>query len=527
MQHTARYAVQRMRSQSRSIGVTITIATALFLPLLTLLFEVPQSSFQRNAGESRSQRHCACYNMSALSHNIDRTLKLDRPSPCHTHWSLSSNQQLPAAALVLAVPTCTPLLSVLRTIHSVLSGTPSNVLPAIYVVLPPHTNLRPALIIELQQLRRVHVLSAPVADDVLSLRRFGAAHAKRASIAALVFLTPSTEVTSNWLRPLLAELHEDIIKRRPDTVVVPVLHDLDPRTLHPRPTTVRVVGHDWGLRRVQFVRSHPTHSTALVYTPLLPHSDFAIRTSFFASLGSVSSGTDLALAVWTRPGAIATSPCSRIARPASSRLFCKHPPTDAPLDTLYRSRARRLTLAHKWLAAYEPLARLANGALPRPLVRNAPANVFDTYLGTAFPEMLPSAQIMLGAGPLRAWGTLALADGSRCAAFRTRFETVQCSIAHPFLITRSGFVMPSPHMTAACITRTQSHRLKSQRCELDTIASQQWYMQNASQTAIFALRDQTPLCLTALPDARLVAETCSQDQAQLQTWEWQFRDHSL
>lgn len=444
-------------------------------------------------------------NLSALSRNFPRSLSLHAPPSCRTQWYHKKPHLLPRAALIIAAHADTPALAVLRTAISAHLHSPPA-LRHIYIASP---SLPSAITEALHSIPRIRLTTSTRANAAHQARKCGA--------QALIFLSPGTETSKNWLEPLLAELHEDGIKQR-HTIILPVLLQLHHRTLAPprnTPIPIPVHAHDWALRPISFYRSRNAYSTAPVRSPLLPHSDYAISATFYNTLNHTADQVDLAFRAWGCGGAIATAPCSRIAR----RHHIATP-----------RRHARLQAARRWLGAYEPLARLANDELPHhhaavPATSCAPT--FDRFMGIAFPEMQPSAQIMLGDQPargLRAWGQLRLALAGLCAALGADdvFKVVRCEDAGYFLMSWSGFVMAAPRMTAACITRDDD-RLIAQRCEFETAGKQEWSMESSRWSNLFAVRDGTPECLSARPGGRLHVHNCTVNPVRHQMWQWQFQ----
>lgn len=380
------------------------------------------------------------------------------------------------------------------------------------------------------------ILYRPEMATINALRNEGAEYVRS---PALVFLTPGVLPAQSWLEPLLGEIAQDEIKGRRITVALPA--DSPERRGASPPT----VGHDWALRRLLFSRVHTSGFASeanAAQTPLMPHGDFAVSTKYWQAIGGYDDvgDTELAFRIWQCGGSVAIIPCSRVYRPNGGNFELRGPVKHLP-DGL--TRQDRLRVARRWMGPYSILAEFANGEYPNSTQLKVseegqcPSDVYELiktdnnagyreYMGAAFPEMQPSAQIMLGTTPklgLRAWGKLRLVGENICVTLENRkFVTAKCEHASVLVMSRSGYMMAAPRLTATCVTRKDGH-LDSNRCDIFMISRQNWEIETRRETSVFARVDGEPVCLTALSDGELAVTPCSPESETRQTWIWQFR----
>jgi len=447
------------------------------------------------------------------------------PSACRNRWYYTSPlYELPSADLVIAVTPSTCLALMLRTVALALSLSPPALLPHVWI--STSVDLPSSTLVALNSLSRARVLSSAPGLSVAALRDAAAA---RVRSPAVVFLSPGSVPYPGWLEPLLGELAEDRIKGRRDTIVLPAEPPV--RLGAPPPT----VGHDWALNPLTFARVRLSGFASEAYaahSPLLPHGDFAVRSEFWTDLGGYDDAigdTELALRTWTCGGAIATVPCSRVGRsdPVGNNININSNRNHH--NRMHRGA--RLAVAQRWMGPYAILNSFANKEYPNATYRipkeRCPGG-FRAYMGAAFPEMQSSAQIMLGSAPekgLRAWGKLRLFGRSTCVSISrdgSSFIAAKCSRASVMLMSRSGYLMAAPKLTATCVTRKEG-QLVPTRCDVLWHKIQHWELVQKREASIFVRVGGTPKCLTAVPGGNLAVAECLPERARRQTWVWEFR----
>ncbi|KAH8355213.1 hypothetical protein KR093_008742 [Drosophila rubida] len=264
----------------------------------------------------------------------------------------------------------------LRTVHSVLDRSPSELIGKIILVddysdmrkyqsssLPTHchsiclalaAHLKKQLEDYFASYSKVEIVRGPQREGLIRARLLGAKYAKS---PVITYLDSHCECAEGWLEPLL-----DRIARNSTTVVCPVIDVIDDTTLefHYRDSSgVNVGGFDWNLQFSWHAvpeREKKRHSSTSepVYSPTMAGGLFSIDRKFFERLGTYDSGFDiwggenleLSFKTWMCGGTLEIVPCSHV-----GHIFRKRSPYKwrTGVNVLKKNSVR---LAEVWMDDY-------------------------------------------------------------------------------------------------------------------------------------------------------------------------------
>lgn len=295
-----------------------------------------------------------------LSNKISLTRKLpDIRNPLCAN--LTYDKLLPSASVIIIFYN-EPWSVLLRTVHSVLKGSPSHLLKEI-ILVDDHSEEE-----ELQgQLNyylstrlpaKVKLLRLSYRQGLIRARLHGARHAKG---DILVFLDAHCEVIKDWLQPLLQR-----IKDNKNAVLMPIIDNISEETLeyfHDNESSFfQVGGFTWSghftwiniQKHEMKSRSSPISPTR---SPTMAGGLFAINRKYFWKIGSYDAKMDgwggenleMSFRIWQCGGTLEIIPCSRV-----GHIFRNFHPYKFPndKDTHGINTAR---LAFVWMDGYKRL----------------------------------------------------------------------------------------------------------------------------------------------------------------------------
>ncbi|CAL1675983.1 unnamed protein product [Lasius platythorax] len=295
-----------------------------------------------------------------LSNKISLTRKLPdiRNSLCA---NLTYDRLLPSTSVIIIFYN-EPWSVLLRTVHSVLKGSPSHLLKEI-ILVDDHSEEE-----ELQgQLNyylstrlpaKVKLLRLSYRQGLIRARLHGARNAKG---DVLVFLDAHCEVIKDWLQPLLQR-----IKDNKNAVLMPIIDNISEETLeyfHDNEASFfQVGGFTWSghftwinIQKHEIeLRSSPISPTR---SPTMAGGLFAIDRKYFWEIGSYDDKMDgwggenleMSFRIWQCGGTLEIIPCSRV-----GHIFRNFHPYKFPndKDTHGINTAR---LAFVWMDGYKRL----------------------------------------------------------------------------------------------------------------------------------------------------------------------------
>lgn len=278
---------------------------------------------------------------------------------------------LPTASVVIIFHN-EHLVTLVRSLHSVLNNSPPDLLKEIILVddashadegrfYESHfRRLREELEEYCRALPKVRLVRLRRRRGLMVARMEGA---WRATGDVLAVLDSHIEATPGWLEPLLARIAED--RRR---VVVPKIDALDTETLEYRSNSgISVVSFTWSLGQVPFdlpqVGDDPANSTVMA------GGLFAVDRAFFLHLGGYDpemqlySGEEMEMGfrTWQCGGSIEHVPCSHVGHVFRTPNHWKGQVYEVPFHVMVRNRLRA---ADVWLDDYAAIVRLLNNPLP-------------------------------------------------------------------------------------------------------------------------------------------------------------------
>ncbi|KAG5307737.1 GALT1 acetylgalactosaminyltransferase, partial [Pseudoatta argentina] len=295
-----------------------------------------------------------------LSNKISLTRKLpDVRNPLCAN--VTYDKLLPSASIIIIFYN-EPWSVLLRTVHSVLKGSPPNLLKEI-ILVDDHSEEE-----ELQgQLdyylstrlpAKVKLLRLPYRQGLIRARLHGA---KNAVGDVLVFLDAHCEVIKDWLQPLLQR-----IKDNKNAVLMPIIDNISEETLeyfHDNEAFFfQVGGFTWSGHFTWItIQKHEVESR---FSPISPTRSptmagglFAINRKYFWEIGSYDDKMDgwggenleISFRIWQCGGTLEIIPCSRV-----GHIFRNFHPYRFPndKDTHGINTAR---LAFVWMDEYKRL----------------------------------------------------------------------------------------------------------------------------------------------------------------------------
>ncbi|CAB0006391.1 unnamed protein product [Nesidiocoris tenuis] len=251
----------------------------------------------------------------------NRTLNDVRHSDCK---SIEYPEDLPTVSVII-IFTDERWSTLIRTVHSVLNMSPSRYLKEVILVddFSAHDELKGKLdyYIETRFPKIVKLFRLPKRSGLIRARLKGA---EEATSDVLLFLDAHCEVTTDWLRPLLARIKED-----ESNVVVPIIDVIDDKTFQYQNNggtfDFEVGGFTWNghfnwidvpdeVAKARKSLSEPTK------TPTMAGGLFAISRNYFWKVGSYDKEMDIwggenlemSFRIWQCGGSMETIPCSRV-----------------------------------------------------------------------------------------------------------------------------------------------------------------------------------------------------------------------
>ncbi|KAF0314742.1 N-acetylgalactosaminyltransferase 7 [Amphibalanus amphitrite] len=252
--------------------------------------------------------------------SLDRSVPDTRDPECK-HWDYP--EDLPSTSVIIVFHN-EGWSTLMRTVHSVVNGSPAKLLHEIILVddFSDKEDLKEKLVTHIRQFDgRVKLHRNTEREGLIRTRTRGA---QLATGEVIVFLDAHCEVNANWLPPLLAPIALDRTR-----MTVPIIDGVDHSTFEYRPVyqwTSRFRGiFEWGMLYKendipeQESKQH-AHRSEPYRAPTHAGGLFAIDRSYFLELGAYDPGLlvwggenfELSFKIWQCGGSIVWVPCSRV-----------------------------------------------------------------------------------------------------------------------------------------------------------------------------------------------------------------------
>ncbi|KAL0276844.1 UNVERIFIED_CONTAM: hypothetical protein PYX00_004322 [Menopon gallinae] len=269
--------------------------------------------------------------------------------------SQTYSQYLPIASVVICFYN-EHYTTLLRSVHSILDRTPSELLKEIILVndfsdsVDLHRNVSDYVTSHLKD--KVKLYKTKKRLGLIRARMFGA---RKASGKVLVFLDSHIEVNTDWIQPLLSRIAES-----KTNVVVPIIDIINAETFKYSSSPLVRGGFNWGLHfkwenLPKNTLKHDEDFIKPILTPTMAGGLFAIYREYFRELGEYDSGMniwggenlEISFRIWMCGGNLELIPCSRV-----GHVFRKRRPYGSPTgeDTMTRNSLR---VANVWMDDYK------------------------------------------------------------------------------------------------------------------------------------------------------------------------------
>lgn len=300
--------------------------------------------------------------------------------------------------------------TLLRTLVSILSRTPQDILEDIVVVDDASDDPSDGML--LAGLPKVRLVRN---DQRQGLARSRVRGADSSRGEAIFFLDSHCEVNQGWATPLL-----DTLRQNPRSLVCPVIDVIDQDTFDYRASgSVLKGGFDWGLhfRWVPLTEAETaarSDPTSVYRSPVVAGGLFLISREWWEELGKYDPGLEvwgaenleMSLKAWQCGGSVEVAPCSRVGHVFRRR----HPYTfpDGNANTYLRNSRR---VAEVWLDEFSHFFyETRPSALQQPygdvagrkaLRARLGCRGFGWYLKTVYPDLGAPSKHDLAYGQLR------------------------------------------------------------------------------------------------------------------------------
>ncbi|ESO97702.1 hypothetical protein LOTGIDRAFT_104326 [Lottia gigantea] len=355
------------------------------------------------ANSTEDQIYTEGFSRHYFNQFVSDKLDPNRTIPDVRH-KLCKNRDYP----VFKLPTVTVVIcflneafsALIRTIHSVINRTPSELLKEIIIIddfssfedLKGHLGTH----LKIKYYKKVILLRNPVRKGLIMSRIIGSRHA---TAEVLVFLDSHCEVNTGWIEPLLDRI---VLNRK--TVVAPIVDSVDAYTMVYDSVPVLVGGFKWNL----FFRWDPipvkirkmlSDLSQPIKSPTISGGLFAIDKEYFKELGEYDpklkiwggENMEISFKVWQCGGKIEIVPCSRV-----GHIYRQVQPNNDKNDV--NIKRNLLRVAHTWMDEYQQYVYDARPNLEgveygditeRVTLRNRlRCQSFSWYLKTIFPEQV-------------------------------------------------------------------------------------------------------------------------------------------
>ncbi|XP_064011299.1 polypeptide N-acetylgalactosaminyltransferase 5 [Pogoniulus pusillus] len=286
---------------------------------------------------------------------VDRAIADTRPAGCSDQ---QVHNDLPSTTIIMCFVD-EVWSTLLRSVHSILSRSPSHLIEEIILVDDFSTKeyLKEKLDQYMSQFPKVKILHLKERHGLIRARLAGAEIAKG---TVLTFLDSHVECNVGWLEPLLERVRLSRTKVACPVIEVISDKDMSYMTVDNFQRGIFTWPMNFGWRQIpqEVIEKNKIKETDVIRCPVMAGGLFSIDKKYFFELGMYDPGLDvwggenmeISFKVWMCGGEIEIVPCSRV-----GHIFRNDNPYSFPKDRVSTVERNLARVAEVWLDEYKQL----------------------------------------------------------------------------------------------------------------------------------------------------------------------------